>query len=71
MIEENEVEKEKEVTVLRRMSVSESKASRAATLKEMRKHQPMFDQTKKDILEYLDNLIKSVDWLVLSFCSMN
>jgi len=65
------VEEIKEVRKARRMSVSESKASKAAALKEMKKHQPMIDQTKKDILEYLDNLIKSVDWLVLSFCSMD
>ncbi|EZA57210.1 Dynein heavy chain 10, axonemal [Ooceraea biroi] len=54
--------KPKPKEVDRRVSVSESKASRLASLKEAKKHQPMIEQSKKDMLHYLDNLIKSVDW---------
>lgn len=41
---------------------SEAKSVSAISLKEMKK--PMTEQCKKDILYHLENLIKSVEWLV-------
>lgn len=32
-------------------------------MKEMPRQQPMIEQSKKDILDYLDNLIETVEWL--------
>lgn len=49
----------------KRSSTLDSKSSRSASSREMRRHQPMIEQSKKDILDYLDNLIESVEWLVL------
>lgn len=45
-------------------SVSESKSSRSVSSKETRT-QPVTEQIKKDILDYLDNLIEKTEWLVL------
>lgn len=41
-----------------------SRPSRSLSLSETRK-QPMIEQIKKDILDYLDNMIESAEWLVL------
>jgi len=47
-------------------SVSESKSSKSVSSKEIRK-QPVTEQIKKDILDYLNNLIEKTEWLILLF----
>lgn len=47
-------------------SVSESKSSKSISSKEIKK-QPVGEQIKKDILDYLDNLIEKTEWLALLF----
>lgn len=51
-------------------SVSESKSSKSVDLKETKK-QPEDEQIKKDILDYLDNLIEKSEWLALKFFISN
>lgn len=46
------------------LSASESKSSKSVSLKEIKKY-PVIEQTKKDILDYLDNLIEKTEWLAL------
>lgn len=46
------------------LSISVSRPSRSVSLREMRE-QPMIEQMKKDILDYLDDMIESAEWLVL------
>jgi len=48
----------------KRSDLSTSELSRSASLRETRK-QPMIEQIKKDILDYLDNIIESAESLVL------
>lgn len=40
--------------------VSDSKSSKSVSLKEVKK--PVGEQIKKDILDYLDNLIEKTEW---------
>lgn len=47
-------------------SVSDSKSSKSVNLKETKK-QLVGEQIKKDILDYLDNLIEKSEWLALKF----
>lgn len=64
-ISQESLEDRKQKSSFRRLQASDiSKPSRSYSLSEMRKY-PMIEQIKKDILEHLDNLIESTDWLVL------
>lgn len=46
----------------KRPSTVDSRTSRSVSVREMRRHQPMLEHSKKDILDYLDGLIESVEW---------
>jgi len=50
----------------RRSEPSVSESSKSVSSKEIRK-QPITEQIKKDILDYLDNLIEKTEWLALLF----
>lgn len=48
------------------LSISESKSSKSVHSKKIRK-QPMIEQLKRDILDYLENLIEKTEWLALFY----
>lgn len=51
--------------VSKKPSTADSRLSRSVSSKEMKRHQPMMEQSKRDILDYLDGLIECVEWSAL------
>lgn len=47
----------------KRLFTPDSKSSRSASVKEVKRQQPMIEHSKKDILDYLNNFIECVEWL--------